>query len=281
MRSYSYELKRLRGFITEVMNLSKAPRNIPITFIQPEGDKRSESYIKSKTKILDEFNIPNITIIAPSTADANWYNNEVEKAQGPVLLQKPFNKNVDESKLIVPREKDIDALFNEYDNMHPCTVWGVLQIIYDYCHNPDQQTKPEKYKLSGLTVTVIGRGDLCGKPLIKILQDKGATVIACNSGTPYRILKKALNMSDIVVSAVGSHGVISDVMFDRLHECLVIDVGIEFINGKLHGDFKRNFKDSEQIYSGIKYTPCVGGVGPFTVLGVAYNSLLLLERYYS
>ncbi len=55
--------------------------------------------------------------------------------------------------------------------------------------------------VTGKDVTVIGYGDIVGKPLCLMLSSAGATVTACHSKT--RDLKSHTQNADIVVSAAG------------------------------------------------------------------------------
>ena len=251
---------------------------LPVLFVQPKNDPRAASYVKSKQNILKEVGLTPLTI------------------EIPTLIQLPLPKNIpDDEVATLPHIIDVDrlgfvALGNQntgsaYNDLKPCTVNGIMTIIENIGYKILPQLTAQlssmrnpKYKLSGITVTVIGRGALVGRPLSRLLQDMGATVICCSSGTTEEELKTYINMSDIVVSAVGRYGVISANMITTTNPLLIIDAGVSFINGKLHGDFAYDKDNYENILPNVSFTPHIGGVGPMTVLSVAENAARLWDE---
>ncbi len=266
--------------------------NGTVIFVQPADDKRSESYIKSKQKVLDKVGLNSITIKLPEGVTDEYMDNLVKflnRLRVPSLIQLPI-KGVDE-KVVRKLDPAIDIdrfsyRCNEYNDkyirsLYPCTPTGICNIIREYYRKHDIALKSsdEKYSFERLTITVIGRGELVGAPLSEMLRDYGATVLITNSRTDRRTLKKMIEMSDVVVSATGHHGTISQEMLTdfRHKNLLIVDAGVSFVNGKLKGDFKVN-EDYMWLYPNITYTPCIGGVGPMTVASVAVNSAELINN---
>lgn len=266
--------------------------NGTVIFVQPTNDKRSESYIKSKQKVLDKVGLNSITIKLPEGVTDEYMDNLVKflnRLRVPSLIQLPI-KGVDE-KVVRKLDPaiDIDRFSygcEEYNDNHtkklyPCTPTGICSIIREHYRRtkPILMSRDEKYMFDSLTITVIGRGELVGAPLSEMLRDYGATVLIANSRTDRRTLKKMIEMSDVVVSATGHHGTISQEMLTdfRHKNLLIVDAGVSFVNGKLKGDFKVN-EDYMWLYPNITYTPCIGGVGPMTVASVAVNSAELINN---
>lgn len=266
--------------------------NGTVIFVQPTNDKRSESYIKSKQKVLDKVGLNSITIKLPEGVTDEYMDNLVKflnRLRVPSLIQLPI-KGVDE-KVVRKLDPAIDIdrfsyRCNEYNDkyiksLYPCTPTGICNIIREYYRKHDiiLKSSDEKYSFERLTITVIGRGELVGAPLSEMLRDYGATVLIANSRTDRRTLKKMIEMSDVVVSATGHHGTISQEMLTdfRHKNLLIVDAGVSFVNGKLKGDFKVN-EDYMWLYPNITYTPCIGGVGPMTVASVAVNSAELINN---
>lgn len=294
-----FDMERLRSTVKNVIATSvhkSGLQGLPVLFIQPPDDLRAISYIKSKRKILEEVGLKSLTIEIPKDVSSDWIEKVVKDADKlgvPTLVQLPVPDYVSESDICkIPSRIDVDRLGDEalleqaggksFDYLSPCTVSGIMRIIgmYRYTDNITgcvRRSDPE-YNMSGITVTVIGRGSLVGRPLSRLLQDMGATVITCNSGTSKEDLAKYINMSDIVVSAAGKHGVISSDMINDDHKVLIIDAGISFIDGKLHGDFKYDKETVNDILPEVTFTPHIGGVGPMTVLAVAENAMMLLSK---
>lgn len=271
---------------------SEHKTNGTVIFVQPANDKRSESYIKSKQKVLEKVGLNSITIKLPENVTDKYMNDLVKflnRLRVPSLIQLPI-KGVDE-KVVRKLDPaiDIDRFsygceeYNDtyYKKLYPCTPTGICTIIREHYRRtkPMLMSRDEKYMFDSLTITVIGRGELVGAPLSEMLRDYGATVLIANSRTDRRTLKKMIEMSDVVVSATGHHGTISQEMLTdfRHKNLLIVDAGVSFVNGKLKGDFKVN-EDYMWLYPNITYTPCIGGVGPMTVVSVAINSAKLINN---
>jgi len=89
-------------------------------------------------------------------------------------------------------------------------------------------------------------------------------VTVCHSRT--RDLAGELRQADILVSAVGKAHFITPEMVNP--GAVVIDVGINQLNGKLVGDV--DFEAVKDVASAI--TPVPGGVGPMTIATLMENT---------
>lgn len=276
---------------SSIMEENGSKGKATVIFVQPYGDKRSESYIKSKQKVLKKVGVNSITIKLSdntNTKDMRELVDFLNELRVPSLIQLPL-PNIDENVVkLLDASIDIDRFSygcGKYNDEHceelfPCTPNGILEIIIDYFENTrNTRLDMNEYMFSGKVITIIGRGKLVGDPLTKILRDFGATVVSINSRTPRDIMLKAIDISDVIVSATGKHGVINQHMFNNMRDKhkLIVDAGVSFINGKLHGDFKVD-PDYMWIYPFLKYTPCIGGVGPMTVACVAWNTAILMNN---
>lgn len=251
--------------------------NYPVLFVQPFGDPRAESYIKSKQDILKDVGLSSVTEITPEDATTEWMENIISDSNEtylPTLIQLPMNKGIEPNTYKkLSKYVDIDALGYEAKastDIIPCTPTGISVIIKHYLGH-DIGCTWDKKSLYGQTILVIGRGELVGAPLSEYLRHCGATVLCACNGTSRSVLEQLINVSDIVVSATGYHGVIDDTMIKPDKKLLIIDSGVSFIDGKLKGDFKYNLEDMENRLPNVMFTPHIGGVGPMTVLSVAYN----------
>ena len=187
----------------------------------------------------------------------------MDKSINGILLQSPIPSNLDINeafKTILP-EKDVDG-FNpvnvgklclNQDTFVACTPYGIMKMFEEY-----------SIELSGKNVTILGRSNIVGKPLIQCCLNKNATVTVCHSRT--KDLKEHTKNADIVISAIGKPKFITaDMLKDGV---IVIDVGINRDeNGKIVGDV--NFDDVSKKASYI--TPVPGGVGPMTIAMLMNN----------
>lgn len=212
----------------------------------------------------------------------------------PTIVQLPIDSN-----LLTPENKkriesmvlsiiDVDCfhptnigrLINKNPYIMPCTVYGVMKTIEQY-NNGSLDLRKKK-------VCVIGRSPIVGFPLIMQLIAHNAKVTHINSTHNREDLFDAISNADIIVSAVGKYGVITDrdvcntALFHN-KKVLVIDVGINRdADGKLVGDFRRDNEEviekyhvNKNIDTEVWYTPVPGGIGKLTVLGVVINTLKL------
>jgi methylenetetrahydrofolate dehydrogenase (NADP+)/methenyltetrahydrofolate cyclohydrolase len=121
-----------------------------------------------------------------------------------------------------------------------------------------------KIELAGTRAVVIGRSIDVGRPMAALLTNADATVTVCHSKT--KNLMYEVNRADILVSAVGKAHFITREMVKP--GAVVIDVGINQLNGKLVGDV--DFAAVKDIASAI--TPVPGGVGPMTIATLMENT---------
>ena len=179
-------------------------------------------------------------------------------------------KHIDELKVInsIKPEKDVDGFSNvnvgkmvigDGSGFLSCTPYGIMQLLEGYDIDVD-----------GKDVVVVGRSNIVGKPMAMMLIQKGATVQVCNSRT--KDLSKKLKKADIIVVAVGVPRMIKAT--DVKEGVVVIDVGINRVDGKLCGDV--DYEDVAQKASYI--TPVPGGVGPMTIASLIKNTFISYQR---
>jgi methylenetetrahydrofolate dehydrogenase (NADP+)/methenyltetrahydrofolate cyclohydrolase len=191
-----------------------------------------------------------------------------------IIVQLPLPSHIDRKRVFSEIDpcKDVDGLtptnvgrlwLGDYTldgSLLPCTPKGIIRLLDEY-----------EIELEGKTAVIINRSDLVGKPLAKMLLDRNATVIMCHSKTPD--LKKRAAEADVLVVAVGRRPAFS-VGPDMVKEgAVVVDVGMNRIEGKLMGDV--DFDDVEKKASFI--TPVPGGVGPMTRAMLMENLAIALE----
>lgn len=227
--------------------------------LQVGNEKDSNSYISGKWKDCQDTGI-DITLVKISPRRAateirKYLAAFMHKYDG-IILQEPSGLTENEKQAflkMIGKHKDVDG-FRVDSDYSPCTPEGIMRIIEIF------------YEGTGNIVTVVGRGELVGKPLIPMLVDKGFTVLCANSRTPD--LKALTSMSDIVVSATGVRNLITrDMLKDN---AFVIDAGITFDeNGKIGGDCDKSIYDDETI----QITTVPGGVGLMTRLMLVINTL--------
>lgn len=181
-----------------------------------------------------------------------------------ILPLMPMPRHIEVEKVtekIVP-QKDIDGLtiYNSgliasgRRGFSPCTPKACMAIL-DYYNIP----------LAGKRVVVIGRSNVVGRKVAELALQQDATVTICHSRTPD--LGNVLQQADIIIAAAGRAHMITAEMVPA--EAVVIDVGINQLNGKTVGDVV--YEEVAPKVSAI--TPVPGGVGSVT------TTMILLALY--
>ena len=233
-----------------------APIKKTLAIITVGENEASKSYVKGKIKDAEYCGIPveHIKIEDDEFAGVKLVTIidklNVNKDVAGIILQLPLPKWMGDPKQYTERilpHKDVDG-FRQNSIYEPCTPKGIMYLL-----------EQEVGDLTGLNALVIGRSDIVGKPLAKMLLGANCTVTVAHSKTHDYALMHFCDSADIVVCAVGKAN------FLDLNACwnsIVIDVGINRDeNGKLCGDC---YAFDDNNYDGVEVTPVPGGVGLLT-----------------
>jgi len=185
-----------------------------------------------------------------------------------IIIQLPIPKYLNKLDILntINPQKDIDGLgskniyelVNNGKGFVPATAKGFISLLKEY--NIDVLDKH---------VVVIGRSLLVGKSLSLALLNNDATVTICHSKT--KNLNEIIKSGDIIVSAVGMHGILNDE--NVLESQIIVDVGIsKNSEGKTVGDAYL-IKIKPKAFS-----PVPGGVGQMTVLSLFENLLIAFKE---
>lgn len=232
------------------------------------NDKASQIYVKNKSKACEEIGIEFEEYLLDENVNQEELIQQIEELNNDktihgILLQSPIPSHLDinEAFRTIAPEKDVDG-FNpvnvgklclNQDTLVSCTPYGIMKMFEAY--NID---------LTGKNVTILGRSNIVGKPLIQCCLNKNATVTVCHSKT--KDLEKHTKNADIVIAAIGKSKFVTADMIKQ--GSVVIDVGINRgEDGKITGDV--DFENVSQKASYI--TPVPGGVGPMTIAMLMNN----------
>lgn len=253
--------------------IEKENLKIKLAIIQVGDNEASNIYVKNKEKYCNMVGIKtDIYKLSSDTKEEELINlidklNKIKEVTG-IILQSPVPKHIDYDKCskTILSSKDVDGftkeniykLYMNEDTIMPATVKGIIVLLKKYNINID-----------GSNVVIIGRGNIVGKPLSLALTNENATVSLLHSHT--KDITKYTKEADIIISACGIPNIItSDMIKDN---SVVIDVGVNRINGKIVGDV-----DFESVSKKASYiTPNPGGVGPMTIAMIIDN-LIKLKR---
>ena len=247
----------------------KVGRKAGLAVIIVGENPASQIYVRNKIKACEKVGFHSETIRLDENITEENLLLEIEKLNNNsnidgILVQLPIPKHIDGLKIInaISAEKDVDGfhttnigkmMIGDETGFLPCTPAGVVHMFEEY-----------NIELEGRDVLVIGQSNIVGKPMTLLLIKKRATVQVCNSKT--KNLSEKLQKADVVVAAAGSPKLIKAT--DVKEDVVVIDVGINRVDGKLCGDV-----DFEEVSKKASFiTPVPGGVGPMTIAMLIKNT---------
>ena len=237
------------------------------------NNEASKIYVRNKIKACEEVGIESkLFLLDENTTEREACNlinelNDDNDITG-IILQSPVPNQIDFNKCssLIKPHKDVDGftnknIYNLYLNnetLIPCTVKAIIYLLEQYNIN-----------LEGANITIVGRGNIVGKPLALALLNRNSTVTIAHSKT--KNLSEITKNADILISAVGKPNLITANMVKD--NAVVIDVGISRVDEKVVGDV-----DFLSVAPKCKYiTPVPGGVGPMTVAMIMKNVLIAKE----
>lgn len=237
----------------------------------------SLSYVKGKEKASSEVNIITDIISFSNDVSEEELLKKIDELNADnnvdaILVQLPLPKHINTRNILdqISLSKDVDgfkkenqgALFIKEDGLYPCTPLGIMNMLEYY--NID---------LKGKRCVVIGRSNIVGLPLAKMLLDKDATVTICHSKTLN--LSKITKQSDLIVACFGQAKLITKKYIKK--GAIIIDVGANKLNNKLCGDV-----DFDSCYKKASYISKVpGGVGPMTITTLLENCYKIYKNKFN
>ncbi|MFQ1047397.1 bifunctional methylenetetrahydrofolate dehydrogenase/methenyltetrahydrofolate cyclohydrolase FolD [Avibacterium paragallinarum] len=238
------------------------------------SDPASQIYVESKRKNCEELGMYSKSYDLPQNTTENELLNLIDKLNNDplidgILVQLPLPEHINSTSVIerISPDKDVDG-FHPYNvgrlcqripTLRACTPYGIIKLL--------ESTKIDFY---GKHAVIVGASNIVGRPMALELLLAGCTVTVTHRFT--RDLEFHIKQADILIVAVGKPQFIPG---DWIKEgAIVIDVGINRIDGKLVGDIE--FEKAKNKASYI--TPVPGGVGPMTVAMLMFNTLYAYEK---
>ena len=268
----------LRELAPRVAELMKRGVRPGLAFVRVGEDPASKVYVGRKEKACAELGVFSETHVLAETASETELLALLKKLNADsrlhgILVQAPLPKQIHESVVysaVLP-QKDVDGfhpvnvgklLLGDPTGFRPCTPAGICELLVR-----------SRVKIEGAEVVILGRGNIVGKPMAAMLCQKAkganATVTICHSAT--RDINAHCKRADILIAAMG---VAQFVKADMVKPgAMVIDVGVNRVNGKLVGDV--DFAGVQPVAG--KITPNPGGVGPMTIAMLMQNTVRAAE----
>lgn len=249
----------------------KYQRKPKLAIILVGNNPASQSYVKGKKKACELVGIENqMHHLDESISEKELrdliINLNQDKSVDGILLQLPIPKHLNEDELIdlISKDKDADGfhvinqgyLYQKKKTIYPATPKGIMTLLKTY-----------DIDVKGMNAVVIGRSNIVGFPVARLLMDQGATITVCHSKT--KDVSFHTKQADIIIVAAGRPHILTKDMVKK--GAIVVDVGVNRVDDKLIGD--ADFEDLKDICSYI--TPVPGGVGPMTIHSLLENTFEL------
>ena len=234
-------------------------------------DPASVVYVRNKARACEATGIRNTTLVLPEETQEEALLQQIRQLnEDPlvdgILVQLPLPRHISESRVIetIAKEKDVDGfhpynvagLWQKTPHMAPCTPAGIMKLL-----------EAEGIDPKGKRAVVVGRSNIVGLPVAKMLLDANATVTLCHTRTVD--MPSITRQAEILVVAAGRAKMITGDMVSE--GVVVIDVGMDTdpVTGKLCGDV--DFDSVAPKAAAI--TPVPGGVGPMTIACLMENTV--------
>lgn len=243
-----------------------------LVIIRIGNDEGARIYSEAKIKRAKKLGVRSSVIDLPSATRDEILRNIQDLADDPsvtgIMIENPVPPPLDFGDLVdhIPFYKDVDGtssmnqgrIVNRKEFLTPATPSAVVEIMSRYS------------ELKKGIVTIINRSPVVGRPLSQMLLNRDYTISVCHSKTPDIV--QYTRRSDAVIAAIGKANFFTDELLNP--DCTFIDVGINYVNGKVvgDGDFARLSKWIKRI------TPVPGGVGPITATMI-FSNLLKAFKY--
>lgn len=243
-------------------------------------DPASHIYVNNKAKACKKTGIYSEVIRKPADISAEELTALISELNARddihgILIQSPLPKHLNELDMVL----NIDPL-KDVDGFHPvnvgymllgspiflpCTPFGIVRMFDEIGIDP-----------KGKKITILGRGNIVGKPLAAMLMQKwegaNATVTVCHTGTAN--IPGETIVADIVVAAMGKPRFLTGEMIKK--GAVVIDVGVNRVDdpGSKKGYYICGDADLDScLEKASLITPVPGGVGPMTIAMLLYNTV--------
>ncbi len=239
----------------EIKNAKRPPF---LVIVKMNDDPASNAYVNGKVKDCLEVGIKvEVKHIPLDETEENLLHlldelNHNDEVDG-YIVQMPLPSHISEKRvqLAVIPSKDVDG-FHPLSSFLPCTPKGVIDYL-----------KEEQVTFKGKNAVVIGRSNIVGRPLSKMLINLDTNCVVLHSKTSEEDKAFYIAHADLIFTAVGRKGLLNHSLTYK-KDAIIVDIGISRFEGSLYGD-------AEKDLPVLRQTPVPGGVGLLTRLTLLKN----------
>ena len=264
----------LQGQVAALRKKVSVP--LALASIQIEDNSAAQLYTSAQKRVAQELGITYQPHLLPKAISEKKLCEFIEGLNRDtsvhgIIVQLPVPKHIDYTRVVgcIAVNKDVEGMHPAnigkivlgQANIIPCTAAAVMELL-----------AATGLSLYGKEVVIVGHSQIVGKPLSLLLLEKLATVTVCHIATSHAgHLEEHVKKAEVLIVAVGKHQLIKGK--DIKKDAVVIDVGINRVEGKIVGDVE--FDAAAARASWI--TPVPGGVGPLTVVMLMRNLITAVK----
>lgn len=178
-----------------------------------------------------------------------------------ILFMRPLPKAWEQTDLLslIPVEKDVDGARFFEGGFAPCAAAACLHLLDAYDISVSQKT-----------CAVVGRSELVGRPLARLLEERNAKVYVCHSRTE-RAWEQT-KQAELLFAACGIPKLVDDRYVNSNQ--IVVDIGFHATADGIFGDV-----DLARVSPIVAaWTPVPGGIGAITVMTLLMHTVTAYER---
>ncbi len=234
----------------------------------------SHSYVRIKSNKAKAAGLDFVIAQLPLHATEEEIIEEIQQQQDNpnlcgLIVQLPLPETINTQKVLdaINPSVDVDVLgsatkdlfYNYKKTFTPPTAGAIMQIL----DSLDLEWFDEHF-------VVMGQGELVGRPVAKMLLDRGITLDIIDSKTENAL--EILDKATVVITGVGKPEILRGEMLKN--GVVIIDAGTSESGGSILGDV--HFASVAEKARLI--TPVPGGVGPVTVVKLIENVIISAEK---
>ncbi len=253
----SYVSERKEIIKNELIKYKRIPHFV---IVQVGNNEASNRYVRNKIKDCNEVGITTQLIKFNENVTQEELLGQIKSLNKDskvtaYMVQFPLPKHISEEVVAqsISSEKDADGFTNN-GVVNPCTPQGIISYL-----------ERQGYDFENKNALVIGRSNIVGKPMARLLLERNCNVTIIHSKTSYQNKHEYVENADLIICATGHENTLTN-EFCYKKDAIIFDVGINFNNkGKLVGDC------GQILDSQVWQSPVPGGVGLLTRLQLLEN----------
>ena len=240
-------------------------------------DAASQQYVKMKEKTATNIGIEFLKAQFDESITTEELLIEIDKLNATprmcgLIVQLPLPSHIDTKKVLdrIDPSIDVDATgeinTKKFYEGNPGFIFPTAQAVMEIISSLDVDFKNKNF-------VILGKGDLVGKPVNKMLINIGIIPIVVDRTT--LDISSVTRKADVLICATGRGGLIDSTMLKE--GVIIIDAGTSESYGSIVGDV--NTLGIEAFASAL--SPVPGGVGPVTVACLMRNIVLSAQNKFN